>query len=294
MSCRLFLLLDVGERGDARGRYGAVGLADEALENLARSDLDELLRTCGDHVLEGLSPADGGGELCYEVLLDGGGVGFGACRDVLVNWANGSREVGFLDGLSEFGARGFHERGVECAADGELYGALGTFLGEDLASFVDALDGAGDDELAWAVVVGGHDAVDGCANALDGSVIETYDGSHGGRRSLASFLHCHGALGDEFETVGEGHCASCYESGELAEGVACDHIGFEGVAENLSEDYGVEEDGRLCDLGLAELLVGAGEHDISDLEAEDGVGLVEESLSFGVVFIEVLAHADEL
>ena len=56
----------------------------------------------------------------------------------------------------------------------------------------------------------------------------------------------------------------------------------------------MEEYSRLGNLGFLQLIVGSGEHDVGDAETEDFVGLLEESLGFGNVVVEVFAHADGL
>ena len=56
----------------------------------------------------------------------------------------------------------------------------------------------------------------------------------------------------------------------------------------------MKEDGRLCNFGLLELLVSAGEHHIRDFETEYLVSLVKEFLGQCVVIVEVFTHAYEL
>lgn len=72
------------------------------------------------------------------------------------------------------------------------------------------------------------------------------------------------------------------------------HVGVEVGAECLGEDYGVEEDGGLGDGGLTEVFVGAVEHEVGDAEAEDFVGFLKHVAGYGVVVVEVFAHAYEL
>ena len=76
--------------------------------------------------------------------------------------------------------------------------------------------------------------------------------------------------------------------------MACHHIGLKGVAKANGTDDTVKEYCRLRHAGLLQLLVCTVEHDISDAEAKDFVGLLEEVLSNGMIFIEVFAHSDEL
>ena len=56
----------------------------------------------------------------------------------------------------------------------------------------------------------------------------------------------------------------------------------------------MKEHGRLGDIGLLELLVGADEHDVCNLKSEDVVSLVKQLLGQRMVLIKVLAHADKL
>ena len=53
----------------------------------------------------------------------------------------------------------------------------------------------------------------------------------------------------------------------------------------------MQEDGRLRYLGLLQLLVGSGEHDVRDAETEDLVGFLEQLLGRRYVVVEVFAHA---
>lgn len=282
-------LLEAGD-GDVAGDLG-----DEALEHFARTELDELGGAVGDHVADGLGPAYRSGELGHEVGLDLGGRGVGECVDVLVNGADGGVDLGGLDGGGEAGACRLHEGGVEGSAylEGECAlgaGGLGCFAGCG-----DGFDLAGDDDLAGAVVVGSDDdAGSGGADLLYLLVGERYDGCHGGGMELAGVLHGLGALGHEAQAVGEAEGSGGGEGGELAQGVAGYHVGTEVSAEGGGEHHGVEEDGGLGDARLAEILVGAGKHEVGDAESEYVVGLVEELACAGIAVVEVFAHAGEL
>ena len=72
------------------------------------------------------------------------------------------------------------------------------------------------------------------------------------------------------------------------------HSGLEVVAHAQGADYAVEEHGRLCHLGLLQLISSSLEHDIGNLEAKHLVGFVEKFLGKWVVLIEVFAHSNEL
>ena len=57
--------------------------------------------------------------------------------------------------------------------------------------------------------------------------------------------------------------------------MTCHHIGLELLAKSNSKCHGVEEDCGLSDAGLFQLLVGATEHNLRYLEAENLVCFVE-------------------
>ena len=184
---------------------------------------------------------------------------------------------------------------MECAAYFEAECAFGSCGEEFFTCGVDGFDFAGDDDLSGAVVVGAYDGAGNFgADLLDGFVGECEYGSHCGGVELACFLHGVCAGCDEAEAVFKGHCSGCDECGEFAEGVAGYHVGVEVGAECLGEDYGVEEDGGLGDGGLTEVFVGAVEHEVGDAEAEDFVGFLKHVAGYGVVVVEVFAHAYEL
>ena len=56
----------------------------------------------------------------------------------------------------------------------------------------------------------------------------------------------------------------------------------------------MEEYSRLGNLGFLQLIVGSGEHDISNIEAENLVGLIDKFFCQCVVIVEVLTHTYEL
>ena len=91
-----------------------------------------------------------------------------------------------------------------------------------------------------------------------------------------------------FEREGSGD----HEGRELAQGVSGDGIGLH--VQGFGHDDRMEEYGGLGDLGLLQLLVRTGEHDVGDAEPEDFVGLLEELLRGRNVVVKVLAHADGL
>ena len=56
----------------------------------------------------------------------------------------------------------------------------------------------------------------------------------------------------------------------------------------------MEEHGRLSNLGLLQLVVGTGKHNISNLETENLIGLIKEFFCQRIVVIKVLTHSYEL
>ena len=72
------------------------------------------------------------------------------------------------------------------------------------------------------------------------------------------------------------------------------HIGLEIFAERLGEYHTMQEDRGLGHFRLTEILFSAVKHEISDAETEHFIGLLEELAGFGVVVVEIFAHADKL
>ena len=93
---------------------------------------------------------------------------------------------------------------------------------------------------------------------------------------LAGGLHGHGTLRNELQTVLEREGSGNHQGREFAQRVSGDGIGLH--AQRLGHDDRVEEYGGLGDLGLLQLFVRTGEHDVGDAETEDFVGLLEELL----------------
>ena len=56
----------------------------------------------------------------------------------------------------------------------------------------------------------------------------------------------------------------------------------------------MDKDSGLGNGGLAEIFVGTGKHEVGYAESEDFVGFLEKRAGFGVVVVELFAHADEL
>ena len=68
------------------------------------------------------------------------------------------------------------------------------------------------------------------------------------------------------------------------------HVWLELVAQADGRDDRMQENGRLRHLGLLEFFGSAFEHYLGNLETEDFVCFVKQSLRFGVALIEVFAH----
>ena len=190
----------------------------EALEDAAGADFGEFGSAVGEHAQDAPGPADGGGELAQEVLLDEDWVCRGGGRGVLVDGAAGDAEGGGLYGEGELLAGGLHERGVEGAADGEGKGSLGSCGLEGLAGGTDGFLLSGDDELAGGIVVGGDDrAGDAGADGLDQGVVEAYDGGHGAGMGLAALLHGGGSGGDKAQAVLERDGTGGHQGAQFAQ-----------------------------------------------------------------------------
>ena len=184
---------------------------------------------------------------------------------------------------------------MEGAADAQRQGALRSCGFQRLAGARHGFLLARDDHLPVAVVVGrDHDAVDAGTDLLDLLVRQGDDGCHPAGHLLAAFLHFAGAHGHEAQRILEVHGAGCHEGGELAQGVAADHVGGGEPFGAEGGCDGVEEDGWLGHARGAQVLVGAFEHDVGQAETEDFVGPLHQGASLGVAFIEVLAHSGEL
>ncbi len=76
--------------------------------------------------------------------------------------------------------------------------------------------------------------------------------------------------------------------------MSCHHVGAEISTEALGQKYGMDKDGGLCYFCLFEIFRCAFEHQVGDAEAEDFVCFFKEFAGFGVVVVEVFAHAYEL
>ena len=216
--------------------------------------------------------------------------------DVLIDRHTRCVECCGLDGVGQFGAGGLHAGRVETAADGQTQGAFGSGSFHLLAGGVNGGDFARDDNLAGTVVVGAdNDAVvDGGAELLDLLVGQSEHGGHCRGILLAGFLHCVGAGRDKTQTVLKIHCAGGYESRKFAQRVSGHHGGVKLVAHGLGQNDRVKEDGGLGHLCLFEVFGCTFKHDVGYLEAKDVVGFVKHLFCYGIVLIEVFAHAGEL
>ena len=187
---------------------------------------------------------------------------------------------------------------MESATDLELHHTLHATFGQCSHGFLHSGYGAGDDDLARAVVVGRHDDLvgDGATDLLDDGVFSAKNSRHSGLLQFAGFLHRVSTNADQTQTVLETERSGYYEGGIFAQGVACNAIRrrLAVLHRHQTTDDRMEEDGGLCDFGLTQVLVGAGEHQVRDTEAEDVVGFLEEVVSKRAGLIQVPAHAHKL
>ncbi len=274
------------------GDFGADFL-HEALEYRAGTQFGEFVHAVGQHVLHDVGPAHGSRELGDQVGLDLFGIGIGFGIYILVDGACGRAERCFGDGFGQFYFCGLHEGRVERAAHGQTQRTFGSgLLGLD-AGGLHGLHGARNHELPRAVVVGGYDRAFGLvADPLHDGIFQSEHCGHRSGLLLAGGLHGQCALRHQAQTVLEGEGARNDESREFAQRVSGHGVGFH--AQGLGQDDRVEEDGGLGDLRLFEFFVRTREHDVGDAESEDFVGLLEERLGLGHVFVEVFAHAYRL
>ena len=164
-------------------RYFTVDLGYHATQCLARTALCEVVSTVGNHVLHTLCPAHARCQLGNQVLLDLSSIGMRLAVDVLVDRSDGLLELSLLNGGLQFVLGRLHQRRVEGTTHLQRHGTLGTGSLQLLASLVDGIDIARDNQLTWVVVVGrNHHALaqlaDFGANLFDLLVWQTDDGSH--------------------------------------------------------------------------------------------------------------------
>ena len=175
---------------------------------------------------------------------------------------------------------------MEGTADGEEKSPFRTGFLQFGAGFLDRLLLTGDDHLAGGIEVDwNHYPFYSGAYFLNGPVVQGYDCGHGTGDLLAAGLHGHGTGIDQTQTVLETQASGCRQRREFSKGVACDHIRAETVSQTDGGNYGMKEDGRLCDTGLLQVLFRPFEHCSAEAETEYPVGFVEEILRPGVALI---------
>ena len=228
---------------------------------------DDLGETIGNHVLDNLSPFHGSGELGDEVTLDFLRVGVRKRVNILVNGANRSSEVGFLDSIGEHGVSRLHERRVESATHLENESAASAGFFHLLASSLNTGNGTGNYHLSGAVVVGrSNDVVDSSADFLNFLVGQSEDSRHSRRSFLTSTLHSHCTSGYELQTLLEGENTGSDKSRKFAERVTGNHVGLEIFAHSFCQNHRVQENSRLSNFGLFQFILGTGKHDVGDAE----------------------------
>ena len=120
--------------------YGLVNASNHTLKGLARSALQEVVGTSGNHVLHSLCPTHGRCELSDEVGLDIGRICVRLTINILINWALRSRELSLLDSCLEFILGRLHQWRMECSTNLEGQCTLGSCSLEFLACLVDGLN----------------------------------------------------------------------------------------------------------------------------------------------------------
>lgn len=273
-----------------------IDFADEAGDDFAWADFEEMAVAHGDERADGFGPADGAGDLGFEGVADGGGVGGRGGGEVADDGDGGvlGGGEGELGGEEVLGT--LHQAGVVGAGDVEFDGAFDAeFLGA-CDGVVDAFDGAGEDDLARGVEVGDID-VGGVGEFADLGFVAADEGGHGALGGIAGGFHVFAAAGDEAEAIGEREGASGGVGGEFAEGESGGgdwvEVG-EAFAEEGEAHEAVEEEGGLAAGGFGEFLVRAFEHDGGEREAEGFVGLACQIARDGGGIRPILAHAHAL
>ena len=217
---------------------------------------------------------------------------------ILVNRALRSRECSLLDSCLKFILSWLHQWRVESTTNLQRQCTLSTSSLQFLASSIDSIYVTRDNELTRAVVVSSNYHVAFCAylsaDFLNLLIWQTDDGSHSTRVSLASLLHSIGTGSNKFQTILESHSTSSNQCRELTERVTSNHSWLEFLTQAKSRDNRMEEYSRLGNLSFLQLIVGSGEHDISNLEAENLVGLIKKFFCQCVVIVEILTHTYEL
>ena len=193
-----------------------VDTANQSLKDISRTTFCKVVGTISDHVLNGLSPTYGRGELSDQILLDIGRIGVRHSVNVLINRTFRSLELSGFNGCCQFLFGWLHQRRVERTAHLQRQGTLGTGGLQLLTSLADGIDVARDDQLAGVVLVGRHaDALAHLAHLsadlLDLLVGQTDDGSHRRGLSLAGLLHGHGTGVHQLQTVLERQRAGSHQ-----------------------------------------------------------------------------------
>jgi hypothetical protein len=288
--------LEGGGVGDVEHGGVFVDAFHEAGEGGAGAEFDEAGEALGEEVTHGFFPADGGGDLIDEFLVDfaGGVVGLGG--DVADDGNAGEVERNLGEGGAEFWLGAGHEGRVVGAGDGERESAFGAEGFGEFAGFVDPRLVPRDDELAGAIKVGELNARFG-ADFAGGRFVEADDGSHRARGGFAGFLHELTALANDFQAVFKGHHADGGEGGEFAEAQAGGGFELEigdAFFEKLKADPAYEVNAGLGIFGFGELGLGALEANLREVVTENGIGAIENGAGAGECFGEILSHADGL
>ena len=132
----------------------SVNTLNHTLECGAGTHLDKFLSAIAKHVLHCCCPAHRSGKLLVEVSLDFGGVSYRHSVDILIARAYRCLEDGLFDGLAQLDASRLHKWRMESSTNSKgKRTAFGFF--HQLASLVDTLNGAANNQRARSVIVGG-------------------------------------------------------------------------------------------------------------------------------------------
>ena len=240
---------DTGDRREA-----LVDSPDQAREHAAGTDFDERARTEVAQCRDGLREAHGCRELLqqdrHEVART-----LEAARHRREEGHARLRERGRLEhGAQAIGCER-RERAVEGARHLQLDDATRSRRLGGRHERRDAVERAAHHHLAGAVVVGRPHPVDAVAEPLDFGVVETDDGGHGSRGGRSCRCGREAALAREVGRRPVVDRAGGCEGGVLAHRVPHDVVRSEpGRRQPRKTGELRDDEGRLCDIGLAQTL----------------------------------------
>lgn len=282
--------------GDVERRERGVDLLDEARQHLARTELDEPRAAQRLRRRDVVRPPRRLGDLAEHHVLDLGGIGgMDPSRHVRDHGDLRCVERDAVEDGRQLLARRLHELRVECPRRRERNRALDAKLFRRRGRRRDLRLVAGEDDLRRRVDVRGR------AARLRAQLVQlrgrgAHDGDHAARRGLARLLHEAAARLQHRQRRVEVEDARRAERAPFAEREAGRRRERRRAPLLEREVGGVarHEDGGLADVGFRQRLGRSLETDRLQVEAEDGVRLVEKFHRRGVRLGEIPAHSGHL